>query len=78
MEMSEMLILNIDIQTPSEMDWVKCIGRGEETRTPGLLLPKQVRYQLRYSPRVQIVPRITYGNGLARDLSRRTIGYPQH
>ena len=27
-------------------------GRGEETRTPGLLLPKQVRYQLRYSPAV--------------------------
>ena len=25
-------------------------GRGEETRTPDLLLPKQVRYQLRYSP----------------------------
>ena len=25
-------------------------SRGEETRTPGLLLPKQVRYQLRYSP----------------------------
>ena len=51
------------------------IGRGEETRTPGLLLPKQVRYQLRYSPRSKIVPRVTSGNGLVSELSRRTIKY---
>ena len=25
-------------------------GRSEETRTPGILLPKQARYQLRYTP----------------------------
>ena len=26
------------------------IGRSEVTRTPGILLPKQARYQLRYAP----------------------------
>ena len=25
-------------------------GRSEVTRTPGILLPKQARYQLRYTP----------------------------
>ena len=25
-------------------------GRSEGTRTPGILLPKQARYQLRYTP----------------------------
>ena len=25
-------------------------GRSEETRTPDILLPKQARYQLRYTP----------------------------
>ena len=28
-------------------------GRSEETRTPGILLPKQARYQLRYTPSEQ-------------------------
>ena len=26
------------------------LGRSEVTRTPGILLPKQARYQLRYTP----------------------------
>ena len=29
---------------------VKQIGRGGETRTPGLLVPNQARYQLRHTP----------------------------
>ena len=28
----------------------RLIGRSEGTRTPGILLPKQARYQLRYTP----------------------------
>ena len=31
----------------------KCKRRGDWTRTSGLLLPKQVRYQLRYTPKLQ-------------------------
>ncbi len=30
-------------------------GRSEETRTPGILLPKQARYQLRYTPIIEIL-----------------------
>ena len=30
---------------------VGVFGRSEGTRTPGILLPKQARYQLRYTPK---------------------------
>ena len=32
-------------------DWL-LFGRSEVTRTPGILLPKQARYQLRYTPMI--------------------------
>ena len=30
-------------------------GRGEETRTPDILLPKQARYQLRYTSEKELL-----------------------
>ena len=37
------------IKVPTE--WLKLLfGRSEEARTPDILLPKQARYQLRYTP----------------------------
>jgi hypothetical protein len=56
-------------------------GRGGGTRTPGLLLPKQVRYQLRYSPvarrhwprSAQMLPR----PWLARPREREALADPE-
>ena len=48
--MSEVQVFITKIKRAIPKRYYSFYGRSEETRTPGILLPKQARYQLRYTP----------------------------
>ena len=54
-EKPQRLPCGFDLRSKPRFVVLKCLmntefGRSEVTRTPGILLPKQARYQLRYTP----------------------------
>ena len=49
MQNAKQIIVEKVIKTASKLMFEAVFGPSGETRTPGILLPKQARYQLRYT-----------------------------